>query len=50
VHDSGLGPVHTVSPKMAREQVLDCRRARLAGLDAINERHARQQENSLSPG
>src|SRR5262245_55435072 len=35
----GLGPAHTISLAEAREAALQCRKARLAGLDPINQRN-----------
>jgi integrase len=43
LRDCGLGAVHTVSLKMARERALDCRRSRIVGVDPIDERKARRQ-------
>jgi integrase len=38
----GLGPTHTVSLAEAREHALQCRKARLAGIDPINQREERR--------
>jgi integrase len=38
----GLGPAHTVSLAEAREAALQCRKARLAGIDPINARNERR--------
>jgi integrase len=47
LHDYGLGPLRDVTLAMARAKSLDCRRARLAGIDPINERRERRQQEKL---
>jgi len=43
----GLGPLHTVSLKEARDKALDCRKLRLAGIDPIEHRKTARLEAAL---
>ena len=43
----GLGPIHTVSLAEAREKALACRKARLDGIDPIEQRRKRVSRRSL---
>jgi integrase len=47
LRDHGLGPTYTVSLSMARKAALDCRRARYAGIDPIDERREKRQGEKL---
>jgi hypothetical protein len=43
----GLGPLHTVSLKEARDKALDCRKLRLAGIDPIEHRKTARHQAAL---
>jgi integrase-like protein/Arm domain-containing DNA-binding protein len=47
LRDHGLGPVHTISLSLARQRALECRRARYAGIDPIDERRARRESERV---
>src|SRR5919199_652885 len=44
----GLGPIHTISLAEAREKALACRKARLDGVDPIEQRREARQQAQLA--
>jgi integrase len=47
-HEMGLGPLHTIPLKDARQRATECRRQLLDGIDPIDARNAQRQQQQLT--